>query len=122
MTLLFMTIETISLWIMAILYIIAGINHFIMPRFYEKIIPPFLVNKTLINWLSGIAEIILGVLLLIPSYTSLAAWGIIALLLAVYPANIYHFMKGYRKKKMVWVLALRLPLQFVLIWWAYTLT
>ncbi|MEQ8906954.1 MauE/DoxX family redox-associated membrane protein [Ekhidna sp.] len=117
-----MSTETISLWIMAILYIIAGINHFVMPRFYEKIIPPFLGNKKLINWLSGIAEIILGVLLLIPEYTSFAAWGVIALLIAVFPANIYHFMKGWRKKKLVWVLALRLPLQFVLIWWAYSFT
>lgn len=107
---------------MAILYILAGINHFIMPRFYEKIIPPFLGNKKLINWLSGLAEIILGVFLLIPAYTSIAAWGVIALLIAVYPANIYHFMKGCRKKKMVVVLALRLPLQFVLMWWAYLFT
>ncbi len=117
-----MTIETINLWIMAILYIIAGINHFVMPQFYEKIIPPFLGNKKLINWLSGIAEVILGFLLLIPSYTSMAAWGVIALLIAVYPANIYHFMKGFKKKRMVWVLALRLPLQFLLIWWAYSFT
>ncbi|MEQ9304137.1 MAG: DoxX family protein, partial [Marinoscillum sp.] len=106
-----------SLWIMAILYIIAGINHFIMPRFYEKIIPPFLGNKKLINRISGIAEIFLGILLIIPEYTSFAAWGVIALLIAVYPANIYHFMKGWKKKKMVFVLALRLPLQFALIWW-----
>lgn len=112
----------ISLWIMAILYIIAGVNHFLMPRFYEKIIPPFLPNKKLINWVSGVAEITLGILLLTPTYTSLAAWGVILLLIAVYPANIYHFMKGWRKTKMVWVLALRLPLQFVLIWWAYLYT
>lgn len=107
---------------MAILYIIAGINHFVMPRFYEKIIPPFLGNKKPINWLSGFAEIFLGILLLIPEFTSLAAWGIMALLIAVYPANIYHFMKGWRKKKLVWLLAIRLPLQFLLLWWAYTFT
>ncbi|SNS42924.1 Uncharacterized membrane protein [Ekhidna lutea] len=117
-----MSTATISLWIMAILYIIAGINHFVMPRFYEKIIPPFLGNKQMINWLSGAAEIILGVLLLIPEYTSFAAWGIMALLIVVFPANIYHFMKGWQKKKLVWVLALRLPLQFVLVWWAYSFT
>ena len=114
--------QLISLWIMAILYIIAGVNHFIMSRFYEKIIPPFFKNPKVINWFSGIAEVILGILLLMPAYTSLAAWGVIALLIAVYPANIYHFMKGYRKKKAVLILALRLPLQFLLIWWAYTFT
>lgn len=112
----------ISLWIMAILYIIAGINHFVMPRFYISIIPPFLPSPKLINWVSGIAEVVLGIGLLIPSYSALSAWGVILLLIAVYPANIYHFMKGWRKKKMIWVLLLRLPLQFALIWWAYLYT
>ena len=68
---------------------------------------------------SGLAEVVLGVMLLFPEYQSIAAWGIIILLIAVFPANIYHFMKGWRKKKMVAVLIIRLPLQFVLIWWAY---
>lgn len=112
----------LSLWIMAILYIVAGINHFMMPRFYEKIIPPFFGNKKLINWLSGLAEVVLGVLLLIPSYSTFAAWGIVALLIAVFPANIYHFMLGWQKRKMVWVLAIRLPLQFLLVTWAYSFT
>jgi len=112
----------LSLWIMSILYILAGINHFIMPRFYEKIIPPFLRFRKLINWVSGIAEIGLGIFLLIPSYSVYAAWGIIALLIAVFPANIYHFMLGWQKRKMVWVLAFRLPLQFLLIAWAYSFT
>lgn len=109
----------ISLWIMALLYIAAGVNHFVNPVFYKKIIPPFLPNPGLINQISGGAEIALGILLLFPSITSWAAWGVIALLIAVYPANIYHFMKGWRKKKMVAILAVRLPLQGLLIWWAY---
>lgn len=117
-----MSIQTTSLWIMGFLYIVAGINHFIMPRFYISIIPPVLPWPKMINWASGIAEIILGILLLFPPFTAIAAWGIIALLIAVYPANIYHFMKGWRKKKMVWVLAIRLPLQLLLIWWAYSFT
>ena len=114
-----MSTETISLWVMAILYILAGINHFINPKFYLKIIPPFLPWHKALNWISGAAEIVLGIGLLIPVYTSISAWGIILLLIAVFPANIYHFMKGYRKKKMVWILATRLPLQFLFIWWAY---
>ena len=113
---------SLNLWIMAILYILAGINHFIMPGFYEKIIPPFFGNKKLINWASGIAEIALGIFLLIPTYSTYAAWGIIALLIAVFPANIYHFMLGRKKQRAIWMLALRLPLQFVLIGWAYTFT
>lgn len=115
-----MSREIISLWVMAVIYVAAGVNHFINPVFYKKIIPPFLPNHGLINILSGAAEIILGVLLLIPAYTNWAAWGIIALLIAVFPANVYHFMKGWRKNKMVLVLAVRLPLQGLLIWWAHT--
>lgn len=107
---------------MAILYILAGINHFLMPRFYLSIIPPFLPWPKWINWISGIAEIVLGIGLLIPAHSSASAWGIILLLIAVYPANIYHFMKGLKKKKMVLVLAARLPIQFILLWWAYTFT
>jgi len=117
-----MVTDNPGLWIMAILYIAAGINHFLMPRFYLKIIPPILPFPKMINWVSGVAEIVLGVLLLLPTYTSMAAWGIILLLILVYPANIYHFMKALKKKKMVFVVALRLPLQFLLIWWAYSFT
>lgn len=113
---------SVDLLIMSILYILAGINHFVMPRFYISIIPPALPFPKLINWVSGAVEIVLGAIMLVPAYTAIGAWGIIALLIAVYPANIYHFMKGLRKKKMVWVLALRLPLQFLLIWWAYLYT
>lgn len=114
-----MTLESLNLWLMAGLYILAGINHFTKPTFYLKIIPPLLPFHKMINWVSGLAEIVLGIGLLLPEYQSLSAWGIIALLIAIFPANIYHFMKGLRKKKMVAILAIRLPLQGLLIWWAY---
>ena len=117
-----MSSETFSLWSMAVLYIAAGINHFINPKFYLKIIPPALPFPEWLNWISGAAEIILGIALLIPVLQSLAAYGIILLLIAVFPANVYHFMKGWRKKKMVLILALRLPMQALLIWWAYGFT
>ena len=117
-----MSSETFSLWSMALLYIAAGINHFINPKFYLKIIPPALPFHEWLNWISGAAEISLGIALLIPVLQSLAAYGIILLLIAVFPANVYHFMKGWRKKKMVLILALRLPMQALLIWWAYGFT
>ncbi len=109
-----------SLWTQALLYIAAGINHFVNPKFYLKIIPPLLPFPKMINWVSGLLEIILGVGLLLSDFRSQAAWGLIILLIAIFPANMYHFMKGWRKKKMVLVLALRLPLQVLLIWWAYS--
>ena len=76
---------------MAISYIAAGLNHFRNAKFYLKIIPPSLPFPKWVNWISGAAEVILGILLFFPNYSSLAAWGIIALLIAVFPANIYHF-------------------------------
>ena len=112
----------ISKYVMAVLYILAGVNHFVNPKFYYKITPPFLKNKPLINMISGGAEIILGVLLFTP-FSPWAAWGIIALLIAVFPANIYHLQqKGAGMKIPIWGLWVRLPLQFVLIYWAYVFT
>ncbi len=105
---------------MAIFYIIGGINHFRIPKFYIKIIPPFLPKPALLNALSGIAEVILGVLLLIPQTSQFAALGIIMLLITVYPANIYHLVsKGAGMNIPQWALWVRLPLQFVFILWAY---
>lgn len=113
-------VKTISLIIMSLFYIIAGINHFRQPRFYKRIIPPWLPKHDWINWLSGAAEVILGILLLIPPTRELAAWGVIALLIAVFPANIYHLQqKGAGMKIPIWALWIRLPLQALLILWAY---
>lgn len=111
------------LYLMAILYILAGLNHFRKPGMYIKIIPPFFKNPKLINIISGAAEIILGILLMISSTSHLAAWGIIALLIAIFPANLYMFQNkkasfGLPK----WILFVRLPLQIVLIFWAYLYT
>lgn len=111
------------LYVMAVLYILAGINHFKNPGMYIRIIPPFFPNPKLLNILSGVAEIILGILLIVPCTTHIAAWGIIALLIAVFPANVYMFCKkkgGFSLWK--FILLIRLPLQIVLILWAYLYT
>ncbi len=114
---------TIGLYLMAALYFFTGVMHFRYPKVFGKIIPPILGNKKLINTLSGAAEIILAVALLIPGITEYAAWGVIALLVAVFPANIYHLQqKGAGMKIPIWLLWLRLPLQGVLIYWAYLYT
>jgi uncharacterized membrane protein len=117
-----MSSTNIGVWIMALLYVAAGINHFVNPKFYLKIIPPALPFPKWLNWISGAAEIVLGIALFFPLLQDAAAWGIILLLIAVFPANIYHFIKGWGRNKMVWVLALRLPMQGLLIWWAYLYT
>ncbi len=108
------------LYLMALLYILAGINHFRKPGMYVKIIPPLFKNPELINILSGAAEIILGVLLILPFSSNFAAWGIIMLLIAVFPANLYMYQNkkaGFGLSR--WILFVRLPLQIVLIYWAY---
>jgi uncharacterized membrane protein len=111
------------LYLMALLYILAGINHFRKPGMYIRIIPPAFKNPKLINNLSGAAEIILGILLILPATKTFAAWGLIALLIAVFPANIYMFLNkkaGFGLP--LWILFVRLPLQIVLIYWAYQYT
>ena len=111
------------LYLMAFLYIIAGINHFRSPGMYIRIIPPLFKKPKLINSLSGAAEILLGIFLMFPFSKRFAAWGIIALLIAVFPANIFMFQNkraGFGLPK--WILFVRLPLQIVLIYWAYQYT
>ncbi len=108
----------------ALFFIYAGIMHFRKSWFYYKITPPALQKwKKEINVIVGIAEIVGGIGLLIPQTQSMAAWGIIALLIAVFPANIYMLTsKGAGMNIKMWFLWLRLPIQFVLIAWAYALT
>ena len=66
---------------MASLYVIAGVYHFVNPRFYLKVIPPYIPWHKAMNFISGAAEIILGLLLFYPPYSTNAAWGIITLLI-----------------------------------------
>lgn len=87
-----------------------------------KAMPPYIPNHEEMVIISGIAEIILGVGLLFNQTQVLAAWGIILLLIAVFPANIYMATSGKFQKIPQWLLWLRLPLQLVLIAWAYYLT
>ena len=114
----------ILLYTQAAFYIYAGYSHFIKPRFFFKITPPLLKPyKKTINLIVGIAEILGGVGLMIPLTQSYAAWGLILLLICVFPANIYMLTsKGAGMKMPMWMLWIRLPLQFVLIYLAYCFT
>lgn len=116
-------LKTFSLVLMAIAYVAAGVNHFVNPHFYKAIMPPWLPVHDLLISISGLVEIVLGTLL-IPTATRLyAAWGIILLLIAVFPANIQMLINYYHQHHPNLLLAvLRLPVQLLLIWWAYTFT
>jgi len=106
-------------WLLAILMIGAGTTHFANPQFFLKIVPPALPYHLGIVYLSGVFEVLLGGLLLVPKSSRLAAWGIIALLIAVFPANIYAYQHQELIPAPPLLHLLRLPLQGVLILWAY---
>lgn len=108
---------------MSLPYIVAGLNHFINPGIYLSIIPPSLPQPSMLVSISGICEISFGILLL-PLFTRrFAAWCIILLLVAIFPANIQMAINYYRAHNpYLWITILRLPLQFILIRWAYIFT
>jgi len=105
---------------MAVLYIAAGINHFRKPKMYERIMPPYIPAHSTMNYLSGAAEMVFGLMLLNKETQSIAAWGIMAMLVVFFTVHI-HMLRDERAamKLPKWLLILRLPLQFVLIYWAY---
>ncbi len=106
----------------AALFVIGGVGHFVATDFYVRIMPPYLPYHPALVLLSGVFEVVLGILLLVPKTSRFAAWGLIALLIAVFPANIFMFQHPERFSLPPTLLLLRLPLQGVLILWAYVYT
>ena len=115
-------IKTISKTLLAILMVGAGVMHFVNPAFFLKIMPPYLPYHKELVLVSGICELLLGILLLAPAYSRWAAWGIVALLVAVFPANLHVFQHQELIPAPPLVHLLRLPLQGVFILWAYWYT
>lgn len=115
--------KRLSLYAMAALYIFAGINHFLNPEIYLGIMPPGLPYPAALVAISGIAEIGLGVLLVPQKTRRIAAWGIILLLIAVFTANAQMALDWHREDHAYeWIAWARLPLQAVLVWWAWRFT
>lgn len=106
-------------WLAAIFFIFAGAGHFLKPELYVKIVPPGFPSPQLLVFISGICEILGGFGLLILPVRKLAAWGLIALLIAVFPANIYMALHPERFGFAPWLLWARLPLQFVFGAWIW---
>jgi uncharacterized membrane protein len=113
-------LQLTSLYIMAAFYIVAGISHFIISKFFIKFTPSWVPAPEKVNILVGIIEIALGIGLLFETTRSAAAIGIIALLIAVFPAHLKYHQMAMRKNKYIMVSLIRMPLQLVLIYWAYT--
>ena len=117
-----------SLTVLSALFVGAGITHFTAPGFFAHMVPPVLPAPYALVYVSGVCEIALGLLVLVPDGP--AAWGLILLLIAVFPANVHMavhhvgFVDGpaWLPQPTPLGLWLRLPLQGVLIAWAWTFT
>ena len=120
------TAKRILLVAMAAFYVVAGANHFLRPDFYLVMMPPYLPWHAALVAISGAAEIALGLLLLVPAWRRVAAWGLVALLVAILPANVHVALHdlpvfGARQGLGVWNWV-RLSFQGVLILWAWWYT
>ena len=115
--------RAIMRWLLGLLFIAAGVLHFLYADFYVRIMPPYLPWHLALVYVSGVAEAALGVLLLVPRFQGIAAWGLIALLIAVFPANVHMALNPASfpayEPMVLWA---RLPLQGLLIAWAYWFT
>jgi len=113
---------TPGLVVTAVVFVIAGLLHFVMPRFYLAIMPSYLPRPLLLVYISGVFEVLGGLGLLLPATRVAAAVGLILLLIAVVPANIEMLRlaqargAGAAFQAALW---LRLPLQLLLIWWVW---
>ncbi|MGK7371535.1 MAG: DoxX family protein [Candidatus Halalkalibacterium sp. M3_1C_030] len=110
-------------YLIGAVFILAGLLHFLKPAFYIKIMPDYIPWHKAMVYLSGIAEIAGGIGILFPPVRYAAAIGLILLLVAVFPANIDMAVKAVRKRGWISLFSilmiLRLPLQFVLMYWVY---
>lgn len=109
-------------WVLAVFFVVAGVNHFRDPATYFGMMPPWLPWPAAMNFISGAAEVLGGIGLLVPVTRRFAGWGLIALLVAVFPANLHVAMQGrmpgydFSPTVLWW----RLPFQAVgiaAVWW-----
>lgn len=116
--------------VMGLFYAVAGVSHLLKPRVFERIVPPSFPQPRVLVYISGIAEIVLGVGVLFERTRRLSAWGIIGLLVAVFPANVYmatddvaaELVPASAADKARLAAWARLPLQAVLVAWAWLYT
>jgi uncharacterized membrane protein len=113
------TPRTILRVLTAALFVFAGANHFVNPSFYRGIVPPSFPSPALLVAISGVCEIAGGVGLLLRPLRRAAGWGLVALLIAVFPANLYMALHPDQMHIAHWLLWLRLPLQGVFILWVW---
>ena len=115
-------IRAVLRWLLTVFMVVAGANHFVAPAAYIAMMPSVLPAPAALVFISGVAEILGGLGLILPATRRLAGWGLIALFVAIFPANInmavHHLPLGGREIP-AWALWARLPLQVGLVLWAY---
>jgi uncharacterized membrane protein len=111
--------------LLTLVMVLVGITHFTTPATFVAIVPDYLPAPLALVYISGVLEILLGLGLQVPSMRRMAAWGLIALFIAVFPANVHHAVHDIQppglevSQTMLWV---RLPMQLVFIAWALWMT
>lgn len=109
--------------VFAVVFVVAGCLHLLVPQFYMRIMPPYLPYPLALVYVSGVCEVLCGLGVLSVATRHAAGWGTVALLVAVLPANIFMVTHPETFPTIpAWALWLRLPLQLPLIWWAWTFT
>jgi uncharacterized membrane protein len=114
-----------STLLLAAFFVFAGAMHFVVPVSYERIVPTWLPNAKLLVQISGVAEMLGGVGLLVPFARPAAGIGLLLLLIAVFPANVAMLQQAHAAgASAMWQAALwlRLPLQPALMWWVWRAT
>lgn len=102
------------------MYAVAGVMHFVKPKMYIAIIPKYFPRKKLLNIFVGLAELVIAFGLLFQSTRNFAIYSLI-IMLSIFMTVHLDMLNGKKKSKGIprWILILRIPLQFLLIWWAY---
>jgi uncharacterized membrane protein len=118
-------VKTFFRGLLGVLMMLAGVNHFVSPEPYLMMMPDYLPGHEALVFISGVFEILLGAALFVPKLRTLAGWGLIALLIAVLPANIWTASEGIQPPGFemsptgAWV---RVAFQAVFIYWAWAVT
>lgn len=115
-------LHKISIVILATFFTVAGAAHFTSPKIYLPMMPDYLPWHLALIYASGVAEMAGGIGICFPKWRWLAGWGLIALLVAVFPANVHMLMNQMPLNGKIvpeWILWVRLPLQALMIAWVY---
>ena len=116
-------VKAFLLILLSAFFVNVGVDHFINPEFYLAIMPAYLPLHSEAVYISGVFEVLGGISVLIPRLRSAAGWGLVALLIAVFPANIYMALNTDLFPEISpTLLYIRLVFQFIFIYWAYKVT